>query len=1225
MQNLIQLGPFELSHVIGRGGMGEVWQAAHRADGLAVAVKVLTGEGAHHDAFVRLFRNEIRAVAALDHPGIVRVLDMGAVDAVAELNSQGRLRAGSPYLVMEFAQRGSLDRYVPNMSWPIVRHVLLKVLAALAHAHARGVVHRDLKPQNLLVGCADEGPLGLKIADFGLAHPMDLAGRTGQFEQGWGTPHYMSPEQFRGLFREYGPSTDLYALGVVGWELSTGQLPFDGDSAIELSALHLHKELPAYRPSIEVPQGFEGWLRRLLQKDIRQRFPSAAQAAYSLRLILGEDPELAGQAFDEPIDDDPSAPAHSPSRGKTHMLRARGDSEHIETRHGIADTTQLFDLAEASLDAPDAPSEGGMPTAPFNTDDFARSIAQRQGSAEALAEVVAPPVPSDWRQGGRSRPAPQLLGAGLGLFGLRTVRMVDRHVERDALWATLRQLHRDHQPRLVILRGRTGTGKTRIARWLCERASEVGAAKIVTATHSQMHGSSDGLVALFARLYGCVGLNRQETQRRVERILKADGVTEPYEWRALTEYLSPYQEDAPDADASVERVRLTSVAQRFSLLRRAVERIARTQALIICLEDVHWGAEALAWARFLLGADPVRGPILIVATAHEDILNESPAERALLDDLAQLECAETHLISPLGAQDTAELVQRLLLLEGGLAEQVEQRCAGNPLFAVQLVGDWVSTGKLKIGERGFRLEGGGQARIPDGVHQIWQDRLDFVLNRSANPDDTRRALELAAALGISVDRAEWRHACDAAGLQVDESLEDTLLEFGLATPGHDDAADQQSGIMMSTQWRFAHRMLRESLERLSLEAGRWQAFNALCVETLDALYPESPAHAERRAHYLRQAARLPEAATSLMSAVRFRSQRSELSRAHELLDELDELLSAAEAAPALGSAGWLRRARTRSWRHRSEIYGRAGQFSKALEYGNLAAKSAQDSGIDRLIAPAFCALGDAQLHLGDFRLAEASYARARQAERAALAELSSFQIGLSTLGLARVAQAHGEFDTAKNLLLEARDLFKKYGEDQSLARCYNALGDVARKTGQLEQARVFAQQARALFDAGGNQVGVADCLNDLAELYHLLGERQKAEARASKALSLYESIGSKRAMGVRLNLAFLWLERGDFERARKLLVHARAHFEREQQRGELLHANVLLMACAAHERDWRIWDALFGEAERLRQDTGLRDPHLARAAQLAADIAASGEPARAAQAKSLIGAFGASV
>ncbi|TDP62969.1 serine/threonine protein kinase [Bradymonas sediminis] len=1225
--------------------MGEVWRAVHRADGLEVGIKVLTSQGAHQEEFVRLFRNEIRAVAALDHPGIVRVLDMNAVDAAAQRSSGGRLSAGSPYLVMELAKRGSLDRYVPNTTWPIIRHVLLKVLDALAHAHARGVVHRDLKPQNLLVGCDADDPLGLKIADFGLAHPMDLTGRTGQFEQGWGTPHYMAPEQFRGQFRDYGPATDLYALGVVGWELTTGALPFDSDSPVELSALHLHRKLPVYRPRLEVPAGFEGWLRRLLQKDFRERFPSAAHAAYSLRVILGNNP-----AFDVADDYDIAGTGEPPpglsqqlkSQGSTHLLRPSADAGDNTTRHGVADTTRLIDFGDPDGDdmlqvieemdaATRAVSPGAVAAGYFEQEAPGRDAAQNaedEEVGEALAEIVSPQPPVQWEKRGRIEPAPQLLGAGLGLFGLRTVRMVDRQSERDALWATLRQMHRDFQPRVVILRGSTGTGKSRLSRWLCERASEVGAAKVLTATHSQMDSPSDGLAALFARHYGCVGLNRHETERRLRTILEAEGVTEPYEWRALTEYISPFNSNLAANDPSVERVRLTSEAQRFSLLRRAVERVARKQPLIICFEDIHWSAESLAWMQFLMAGDAIRVPIMLVATAHEDLLAECPRERESLEALAKLECAQTHRILPLNAEDTAELVRRLLLLEGGLAEQVEERSGGNPLFAVQLVGDWVSTGKLKVGERGFCLEEGGEVTIPDGVHQIWRARLKYVLDRSANPDHTRQALELAAAFGVAVDRAEWRHACAAAGLAVDEALEDTLFEHALAQPGRDDASDRQSRTLVDSGWRFAHRMLRESLQRLSVEANRWELLNSIGADTLDALYPESAAHAERRAHYLRQAGRLAEAAVTLMSAVRYRSQRSELSRAHELLDELEALLDTLEANAALMPASlalprdWLSRERARGWLHRSEIFGWSGRFKRALKFGNLAADAAEKLGSVSLISPAYCALANAHLHLGNYDVAQSAFERAREAERAAVPQLPAYQRGLSTLGLARVRIALGAFGDAQELLHGAREIFEECGDSQSLARCYNALGDVARKVGELEQARAYSVEARGLFASGGNQIGVADCLNDLGELYYLLGDPQAAESHVEDALRLYESIGSKRAMGVRLNLALLWIERREFERARQLLVNARDHFERERQRSDLAHASILLLACAAHHHDWVIWNALFAQAEELRRSTGMRDPHIARAAAVAAQVTESaGDPARAAKARALSEAF----
>lgn len=1243
MQEPIQLGPFELSHVIGRGGMGEVWAGVHGADRMAVAVKVLTSQGAHQDEFVRLFRNEIRSVATLDHPGIVRVLDMGAVDVAAEVSSTRRLSAGSPYLVMELAHKGSLEPFVSNVTWPIIRHLLLKVLDALSHAHARGLVHRDLKPQNLLVGCAGSDPLGLKIADFGLAHPMDLTGRTGRFEQGWGTPHYMAPEQFRGRFRDYGPHTDLYALGVVGWELSTGALPFDSDSTVELSALHLHQDLPIYRPRLEVPEGFEGWLRRLLQKDFRDRFPSAAHAAYALRLVLGEDELLERSDFSSVASTPDSAAQTQPigeTRGETHLLRTLEGEGGSETRHGISDTTMLVDMGgfeqdelQAMLTQMDAATrsspESAMSTMHFSKDDFNLPESGAQSQGEALAEVLAPPPPLDWHKRGRLGPTPQLLGAGLGLYGLRTVRMVDRQAERDALWETLRQVHRDHQAQLVILRGRTGAGKSRIARWLCERASEVGAAHILTASHSELDAAGDGLAPLFARHFGCVGLNRVETQRRLERVLRADGVAAPYEWRAMTEFISPFQDTLQTAEQMSERVQLSTSGQRFALLRRAIERIARDQPVIVWLDDVQWGAEALAWAQFLLaGSDPTRAPILWVATAHEDILAERPAESTRLDALANLGCATTHYISPLDAEDTAELVRRLLMLEGGLAEQVEQRSGGNPLFAVQLVGDWVSTGKLQVGERGFRMESGEQAIIPDEVHQIWRDRVNYVLDASSNRSDTRQALELAAALGISVNRTEWHHACDAAGLDVASTLEDTLFGHALATLGRDFSAEGHTNTSLRTGWRFAHRMLRESLERVSLEAGRWSRLNSICADTLAALYPDAPAYAQRRAHYLSQAARVQEAATTFLLAARYRSQRSELSRAHQLLDELDELLDSAESGAALAGAlrdeqvGWKTRDRTRSWTLRSEIFGWAGLYSRALEFGDLATESAQKSGASFLIAPAFCARGYAYFHLGDIGAAKTSFESARDAEKTSASDTPLPREGLSLLGLARVAQARGAFADAQELLEGARDLFEKNDTNSLLARCYNALGDVARKTQQLVQARDFASRARALFDATGNQAGVADCLNDLAELHYLLDDPNTAESHGAEALNLYESIGSKRAMSVRLILALVWIERREFERARRALADAREHFEREQQRCELAHANVLLLACAAHQEDWSIWNTLIAQADMLRKNTGLCDPQIARAAAVAAQVArACGDPDRAAQAHALSEAF----
>lgn len=1205
MQKTIQLGPFELGSVIGSGGMGEVWTATHISSGVNVAVKVLTSQGAKDAEYLQMFRHEIRSVAALDHPGIILVFDMGTVDEEAERQSGGHLRAQSPYLVMEQAARGSLDRYVQAASWPIVRHIGFRVLDALAHAHARGMVHRDLKPQNLLVGCAGEDPLGLKIADFGLAHPMDLTGRTGRYERGWGTPAYMAPEQFRGRFRDYGPWTDLYALGIIMWELTTGRLPFEAPDVVSLSSLHLHAELPEYRPIIEVPAGFQSWVRRLLQKEIRQRFPTAAHAATALRQVLGigaheeldADESLKGAEGAQLLNDGPHA-----------LISPQPSASHH------AQTTVVLDPGQFAMPAASVPASRPQPVGPSEP-------AAPAHPNQTLAPVVAPPIPPDWRPPDRSAPTPQLLGAGLGLYGLRTVPMVDRQQERDWLWAQLRAVHQDGQARMVILRGSTGTGKSRLARWLCERASELGVATILAATHSEPESAHDGLAPLLARHFGCVGLERTDVMRHLERQLQADGVAESYEWLALTELFAPLGEVEAEAEEErdnrtrplVAHVRLTSHVQRYALLRRALERIARIRPVIVWLDDVQWGLDALHWAEFLLaGADPIRAPVLLLATAHQDILAERPAARDVLDALAELPSAQARLIEPLPASDTAELVRRLLMLDGELAEQVEARSGGNPMFAVQLVGDWVAGGKLRVGAHGFCLQDGEAASIPDEIHQIWRDRVEFVLAQSL--PQSRTALELAAALGLSVERAEWREGCMRAGITLDPALEERLLEHALAELNTDASSAAQGS------WRFAHRMLRESLERNSREAGRWSQLNAVCADVLDALYPQSPREAQRRARYLFAAGRSHAGIESLLLAARYHSERSDLQRAHRLLDEHAERLNALNIADMTASVqlDWLERQRAHALTLRAEIFSWAGRFKQALESAQKAVDRLEHKRWYELSAAAFYALGRAALHLGQLQRAEESFHRAQRDSLHTQRPDHSVYPGLSTLGVARVAQARGDFASADTLLHQAIRLLGNAGDDQALARCYNALGDVARKAGRLDDAQHHAQKARELFEAGGHQAGVADCLNDLAELHHMLGDFQAAEQHCLKAIDLYESIGSERAMAVRLNLAFLWLEAADFERARQLIAPARDHFERGRQLAELAQADALLMGCAASEHDWSAWEALYVEAHLLATTTGLRDPRIARALHLAADLAATAQqPVRARNARSL--------
>ncbi|MCA9540253.1 MAG: protein kinase, partial [Myxococcales bacterium] len=163
----IPLGPFDLLRPVERGGMSAVWRAVHRARHTSVAIKAVTAPiGREHD-FRAWFAGEVRAVARLDHPTIVRVHDHGEISAEVADATGGRLPEGAPYMVMEWLGGGPLRRRRALMDWPQVRRILLALLDALAHAHARGVVHRDLKTDNILL--ADRGPV---LSDFGLAFTL---------------------------------------------------------------------------------------------------------------------------------------------------------------------------------------------------------------------------------------------------------------------------------------------------------------------------------------------------------------------------------------------------------------------------------------------------------------------------------------------------------------------------------------------------------------------------------------------------------------------------------------------------------------------------------------------------------------------------------------------------------------------------------------------------------------------------------------------------------------------------------------------------------------------------------------------------------------------------------------------------------------------------------------------------------------------------------------------
>jgi eukaryotic-like serine/threonine-protein kinase len=1134
----IPLGAFVLQAPVARGGMGEIWQGVHPRHGVPVAVKVMTAEQLRVDEYREAFQKEIRAVASLSHAGIVIVLDHGVVDEFAQEASANLLRVGSPYLVMELSTGGTLHN-VHIRGWRQLEGTLLRLLDALAHAHARGVIHRDIKPGNVLLPGPKDPRQSIKLTDFGTSHASDQGARAGLQEQLFGTLQYMPPEQIEGRWRDYGPWTDLYALGCMAWKLASGKLPFDYTEPRDLLRAHLHKEAPPLAPCVPVPEGFEDWLRRLISKREGERFQRAAEAAWALQR-LGRPVKPSGwdETTDGPID--------------------LGAGLEPVTRVPWAPQT-LTAQREALGGGGSHPGAG---PARLKPDD----------GPPSLAPSDAPPIPPSWRRPYSRPPTMKLVGAGLGLYGTRTIPVVDREGERNRVWDLLNEVHKDGSARLLLLDGASGTGKSRLVEWICQRAHELGVTTILQATHSDLRGRFDGLGPMVARHLHTLGLDRRETVARLQVLLGNQGIEDTREVDALTELVLPRSQTEQDEGA--RGVQFASPMERHVLVRRLLEREAAHRTVLLWLDDVQWGQDALDFAAHLLRArssHPVR--VLVLATLRSEALREGSGEETSLDALMQLEGAHRLHLRPLEAQDTLTLVEELLYLTGDLAHAVADRSGGNPMFAVQLVGDWVQTGRLRPGDRGFELVGEATT-VPDDIHQIWEAPLRRLLDR--RPESDRIALELAAVLGREVDFEEWAAVCGKAGNPPTKDLIDELVAQGLARGGR-------------YRFSFVHGLLRESIERAARESDRWKAHNRLCA----AIFAEEGASPEQLGRFLAEAGDVAAAVTPLLQGASRLMARGDYKRAITVLDRREQAIRRADLARS-----------DEAWPE-----GRIVKIEALWKLGNM-----DEAGqlLDKLMEAYDRFSWSYDLKCRVLGL-QARFLQSKGENRKALAVAREADKLTRRLGnplgtaatrriLASILAELGELDTAEALARTARSDYEAFGDEVGQWECDLVLFTALKQVGRLREAASILERAMAFHEREGRRQDVAGCLNNLGEVERLRGNLGRAESCYRGARVIFESIGAAGRTIVDANLGLVLLERKRFGPAREALQLALKAFEAQGRKSfaGVLHA--ALIPCAAGERDWLAFDAHLDAAIVIQQECRFVDVDVAKAATLAGDL-----------------------
>jgi tetratricopeptide (TPR) repeat protein len=1080
-------GRYRLDHLIGRGSTGDVWSAHDVLAGRAVALKRLRAEVAQDARLRRRLRREARAVARLEHPHIVRLYDMGVDDE------------GAPFLAMERVSGPTLADLGrdPAVGAPRLVALVEQVLGALAYAHARGVIHRDVKPHHIFVTSGADGEDVVKILDFGFARvENDEDQLTAARRDVFGTPTYMAPEQATGDY-EVGPAADLYAVGVILWELLSGAPPFTGATATDIVVQHVTAPLPAFvpLPGRRVPPGMEVVLRQSLEKEPGRRFASAASMRRAVAAVFDGD---EGEPTETVVNQPPPA-VERPSTGDVSVITIADLA--------VVDAADGFALAPIPEEAPLVGRDA------LQRWLWERVVAVCNGGGARLVLLDGPAGIGKSRlcawlgrtvaEGGwmtaidarfRTGVAPrglrgmiqQALGIGQRPAGAEALHHAlsdldpEERVDRDALAGYLWPGRGPRPPlgrvvRVVEDLARVIAGRRPLLVWLDDLEHADGEALLIL-DHLAAHLTARPAPVLVVATRRSDAAPAGSAAGTLARLLERHhGAIEAREVPRLTD----------ESTASLARALLPIEGEA---VRRVVE-ASRGNPLFV--------VEALQFAGDLRPDTPLPHTLVELVRRRLGAALEGGGDAAFRRGLAER-------LALLGGAFPFDLVEALERAAGVDPVRLETGLEG--LVRLGVLVDEAGDAYAFVHEvvrQALLEELAGRADAPR-LHErvaeaklVWAgERLDRVAEEVARhlraagrvhdaverlllaARTAREAGQQAAAAALYLEADRWIGEAEAgprtAALRADGML--GLAEVAL------DAGDHERALRMATrlqQWaREAGDPARLALAlclcgEASVAAGRWPEAGRVLEEARALL-----------------AARGERAAVARVDVARGRA-----SLQAGALDEARRLF--AEAATQFAAAGDLR-GKAAAKRALGELAARAGERETARSLLSEAAAMAAGTSDHRLLAQASWRLGELLRQAGHLEEAAVRY---RQAFEACEAAGDQAGAGRSLRGLGDTLRLLQRPETTR-VYERAAEVFEALDDRFQLAICFTQLGRLVGETGDTAAAESWFERALAHFEQFDDPVRVGVLHAFLARLAQRRGDRAAREHRLQAALRI---------------------------------------------------------------------------------------------------------------------------